>query len=401
MTRNPSLSFVATLFAGVAVSTFASANPAFVWKPLSPNGDPSPQRDTADLFVLDEQTMGFFGGYSEALDISGTTEPSVNVFHNDILLFDAATESWTSLDVPGVKPPARAFGCTVYHEPTNALYTFGGTDFAADFSFFEYFGDQWRFDFDSHTWSDISVPSGPAPSARAAFGCDILGDSIYLFAGSSPGFQVDNELWRYDIFDGSWTLLQAADPSDPGRPRGRAQAIFRRIPGKNQLLSYGGEAFDFIQVPPFVVAIPLDDVWIYDVDHDSWELLDGRNAPSVVREFQAFSMTSSRYFIVQNGDAQGDQTVDETCQPPLVCLIQATPTNDTFVYDLVKEKWKRLPAPARRLPPTKRSAMAKLGDALYLFGGYGWDGTNGVDSEGKIENDRTWKLELRRRFLDD
>ncbi len=377
------------------------AGTPFKWKTVGT--ETTPRVDSPGIFVMQDSNMiGIFGGFSEAVDISGVTTPMVNTFFNDIYLFDADAETWTRQTVAsGPKPAPRALGCSVYHEPSGDLYIFGGSDFPADFAGpFIYYDDLWKFDFDTGTWTELSVQA-PKPSGRAVFGCDIVGDSIYIFGGIGSDFTPNNELWRFDIPSGTWTLVQENDPDPVGRPGTRNQVKFSHIPGTNQLLLAGGESFDLIPDPPFVVENTREDVWVYTIDTDSWEELDVRKKPEIPRLNEAFAMTSARYFFTQNGDKQGDLTVEDTCLSPLVCLIPTTPTNDTLVYDLAKEKWRSLKATGKNLLPTRRSVMAKLGDTLYLVGGYDWDGTSGAASLGKIPNEATWKLRLKDKYLDD
>lgn len=362
----------------------------------------SPLRESASVFVIEDQNIiGVFGGYSEALDISGSTQPTESTFFNDIVLFHAPTQTWKTQPVAqGALPSPRTMSCTVYHESTNALYVFGGVNFTADFSSFTYYDDHWKFDFDTNTWTEL-LTGLPSPSARASSGCALVDDAIYLFSGGGENFSIDNELWRYNIPNNDWTLLQTNELEPTSRPLGRTQSNFAKIPGENRLLVYGGDAFDRISDPPFLVAKTQEDVWVYDIDTDTWESKAVHNRPATPRNHQAFTFTSNRYFLVQNGDAQGEKTVADTCQFPLQCLIPATPTNNTFVYDLVEEVWTFLPLVSANLPPTRRSMMGRLGDTIYLFGGYGWDGDSGYSSEGKIENENTWKLQIAPQYLSD
>lgn len=352
---------------------------------------PTP-RDTASVFDMSgSSSFGAFGGYAEALDISGATAPSTNTFFDDLFLFNASTRTWHQVSGNGAGPAPRAFACAVYHEASESVIVFGGTQFEADFSAFTYFDDLWQFDLASATWSALQ-PTGARPSARAGFGCDIIDEAIYLFSGNGDDFNTDNELWRYDIAEQAWTLVQADAPDDSTRPVARTQMIFTRIPGRREILMAAGDAFEQIPEPPFLVAVTQEDVWRYDIDADRWTELDTQNKPEPARNHRAYTMISDRLLLVQGGDAQGDLTTDDTCPAPLFCLIPASPTSDTFVYDIVGERWSQLDLPTGA-PPARRSAMRAVEGTVYLFGGYGWDGDNAV---GKIANPYTWQLSLRR-----
>ena len=364
------------------------------WSLAQTQGFHPSSRDSASVFEIPgTDTFGIFGGFSEALDISGSTAPTTNRFFNDLFIFDASDQTWAQLS-SGVGPSPRGFTCAVYHEITDSIVVFGGTRFAADFSSFTYLNDLWQFDLSTQQWSEI-LTAGPRPSARAGFGCGIIGDELYVFSGNGANFSTDNELWRYDIIAQSWTLLQADAADNPYQPVARTQMIFERIPGRNEFLMSGGDAFVLLPEPPFLDAVTQNDVWIYDADSNQWTELDSGNAPRPVRNLQAAEMISERFLLVQSGDAQGDLTVDETCPAPMFCLLPASPTSATFLYDLYREKWTEIEFRFGSVPPTRRSTMQRLGNSVYLFGGYGWDGENTV---GKIANPYTWELKLPRQL---
>ncbi|MEM9155810.1 MAG: kelch repeat-containing protein [Cyanobacteria bacterium P01_F01_bin.33] len=360
------------------------------WVLTETQGFHPPPRDSASVFdIPGNDAFGIFGGYSEALDISGTTSPTSNTFFNDLFIFDASSRTWTRRS-SGEGPAPRGFACAVYHEGTESVLVFGGSHFEADFSAFTYFDDLWRFDLSTNEWTEIQ-PVGPRPLARAGCGCDIIGDGLFVFSGNGENFSTDNELWRYDIVSQSWARLQADDVGDPSRPAARTQMIFIRIPTHNKFLMIGGDAFVQLPHPPFLDARTQEDVWIYDANRNHWTEFAPKNTPEPARNHRAYAMISERLLLVQNGDAQSDATTQQTCPPPLSCLIPPTPTNDTFVYDIKLERWTEIGLSPGTVPPTRRSTMRRVGETLYLFGGYGWDGDNAV---GKVTNPYTWELDL-------
>ncbi len=374
-----------------------------IWSQIDTDGT-SPIIDTANVFSIpNANKIGIFGGYQEAPDITGFTLPSMNVFFNDITLFDASTETWSVVPIAGQKPDERAFSCGVYHEPTNALYVFGGATFANDFGAFSgipfvFFDDTWKFDFTTNTWSDLSANAGTPPLQRAGSGCTLINDDIYLFSGTTAFFQPTNDLWKFNITSETWVLVEPSDGStSTTRPVDRSLSNMAAIPGQDQFILAGGDSF--VNGPNNPTT--QEDIWIYTVSTNSWEQLDTKHKPSVARLHQAFAMTSSNFFLTQNGDAQGDLTPSDTCLPPLACFVTLTPTRDTFFYNIDKEKWKQKHNIGTNLPPTRRSMMAILGDTAYLFGGYNFDGANGNVSQGKIPNEDTYKLKLKKRFIED
>lgn len=382
---------------GVASASGGGSDP-HRWQVVDTD-ETSPNIDSPNVFVMeDEDQIGFFGGLQEAPDFSGTTQPSANVFFNDIWIFDADDEEWSLLPVSGTKPSERAFSCAGYDEDSETLYVFGGATVANDFSAFNFFDDTWKFEFDTNTWTELTSTAGTAPSARAGSGCALVDDELFLFSGNQSTFQPTNDLWKFSLDTETWTEVQPSDGStDPTRPADRSVSNMAPIPDEDQFIVSGGDSFSGGPTNP----VTQEDVWVYPVSSDTWEELDTTNTPEIAHLHQAFSMTSGRFFMTQNGDAQGDETSETTCETPLQCVIVLTPTTDTFFYDIEKEKWIEKPNIGQNLPETRRSVMALLDDTMYLWGGYGWDGKNGANSVGKIPNEDTYKLELRDRFLDD
>lgn len=68
---------------------------------------------------------------------------------------------------------------------------------------------------------DDSSASSPGPRSRARIVFDPYAEggagAVYLFGGIDSSATVQNDLWRYSLLDGQWTLL-AASQSDPNAP---------------------------------------------------------------------------------------------------------------------------------------------------------------------------------------
>jgi hypothetical protein len=375
------------LLISLAVQVCLCINSNMLWQFVNTQGF-HPQRGIADpaIWKGPGNTMGIFGGLNEAIAINVPGQ-NTNDYFNTTFIFNATTQTWTLVHNGDGGPVARAFSCASYHAGTNKAYLFGGAVYTATFDSFTFYNDLWSFDLSTFVWTQLS-PSGTIPSTRAAHACSIVADSLYVFSGGE--FTFENDLWKYNITSNAWVLVQA--PTNATNvPMGRNQHYLDTIPGHNQLILHAGESFISIPDPPFGIAVTLNDVWIYTVSSNTWTELDNTDHPTVKHTQQAHVMVNERYLVLQNGDAQGNRTVDDTCLPPLVCFLPASPTADTYAYDIQREKFFKLDLPAVP-PPTRRSKMTIIGDSLYLIGGYGWDGAHGV---GRIDNPYTWKLTLK------
>jgi hypothetical protein len=357
------------------------------WQFVNTNGH-HPPRGIADpaLWKGPGNTMGIFGGLNEGIAINVPGQ-NTNDYFNQTFIFNATTSTWTLVHNGDGGPVARAFSCANYHEGNNKVYLFGGAVYTSTFDSFTFYNDIWSFDLSNNVWTQL-FPTGTLPSVRGAHACSIVGNHMFVFSGGE--FQFDNDFWRYNINSNTWTLLNG--PTNATNvPVGRNQHYLENIPGTNKLILHAGETFIPIPEPPFVVPATLNDVWIYRIASNTWIQLDNTDHPTIKHSQQAHVMVNERFFVLQNGDAQGNKTTDDTCLPPLVCFLPATPTADTYVYDILREKFIKLDLPAVP-PPTRRTKMTIIGDSLYLIGGYGWDGAHGV---GRIDNPYTWSMTLK------
>ena len=199
------------------------------------------------------------------------------------------------------------------------------------------------------------------------------------------------DLWKFNMTSENWILISQNATADGG-PDKRLQAYVIPLPDTSDLWVYGGEQFT-----PFGAAIPLTDVWLFHTDNETWKQLNTDGTPVPAREFQAIVATSSRFVFAQSGDAQGNLTASQICNPQFfTCFVFATPTNNLFVYDVKHEEWEEFILEAKP-EPTKRS-MAVFSSSLkmiFMFGGYNF---NGVFPIGNIHDGRTlmqFKVPLR------
>jgi N-acetylneuraminic acid mutarotase len=394
MMYSSSLVLSALCFLALTCACFAVPSP-LEWHYSTTVGTHPTPRDNGAVFNIGNNKLGLFGGFYEQLALN----KGANVFYNGFYVFDAPTRTWTLLsgdqkDQNGPSP--RSFSCGVYHAPSNNVIIFGGVQYTNDLNpeTSTYYNDVWSYNLGTNTWTQ-RAPLGGSPSPRPSGGCDILGDSLYYFSGNGPFFSTDNEMWRYDITAGNgqglWVKLQNSTTNESVAPRPRTQFVFERIPGSSKFILVGGDTFIILEQEPFLDSVTVDDVWTYDAATNTWQMLANTNTPAIRHTQQAFAMVTSRYLFVQNGDAQGNHSTDDTCPPPNFCILPATPTDDTFVYDLQQQRWTQLDLPFT-VPATRRSMMRFLDDTtLFFFGGYGWDGASG---RGDIHNPYTWELDL-------
>jgi len=294
-------------------------------------------------------------------------------------------------------PAKRALFCWAYDKDGDNLFIFGGVNYTNTFTSFAFYNDTWKFSFTSNTWTLLSVTN--PPSARAGNSCSRIGNNMYMFGGaflnpSRVSIALD-EFWKFNINTFVWTFLgsKVQNTTSAPWPGARLQFNFLKLPRQDKIFLTDGFKEDV-----FGVAHPYNDVWVYDQSANSWTNLDNAGHPTIIREYMAAVALSNRYILFQGGDAQGNRTAADLCLPPLICFIAASPTDNTFIYDIKKEKFNELFLD--HLPPPLRRAQATItNEAIVLmFGGFNFDGTNGV---GPLRDRHTWTLEPKSKYLKD
>ena len=198
-------------------------------------------------------SVAIFGGCSEngKLVDEGST----------IWLFDSEAMSWSTLeqDSIGASKPGPRSGAKLF-EHENSLILYGGKDNIGSAS------DVWRFDTDSHTWTQL--PTAPVHTANAAF----TNGQLYLISGSDP---MSSQLHHLDVSstdeDSAWqTFTFPTNPIAPG-PRPRQGGGLLPIStgfGRNYLTYFLGS----ISKPADSSATPLDETHDVTQWSDMWTL---------------------------------------------------------------------------------------------------------------------------------
>ena len=144
-----------------------------------------------------------FGGSDQAF--AGTPTSS-------LLVFDAATSTWTQPSGSGTTPPARAFAAATFDETSARFVVHGGLGANG-----VVLGDTWVFDPVTVTWTSAMM-SGPGPRVASTF-----------FHGASPpvlfggGETVNapqthfNDVWELDPLTATWTLRATMNGPAPRR----------------------------------------------------------------------------------------------------------------------------------------------------------------------------------------
>jgi hypothetical protein len=122
---------------------------------------------------------------------AGSLGPEGAAFFNDIWLFDPATETWSEEIVMGDPGPARRASWLPYADENGFVVGFGNQGLDVD----QVSGDLAYYDFATHTWTDITPPSGPGPRS---FTQPLSGgpDAVAYMLGGYDNVGPVLEVWR-------------------------------------------------------------------------------------------------------------------------------------------------------------------------------------------------------------
>ncbi|XP_013382215.1 kelch domain-containing protein 3 [Lingula anatina] len=155
----------------------------FIWSLLHTWGTPARWRDFHSATGIGH-FMYIFGGRG---DRGGPYHTNNEVYCNQMQIFNTQDNTWyepsCTGDIPS--PGRRSHSAFVYK---NKLYLFGGYNGLVD----EHFSDLYKFDPDTCHWSLVKC-IGDGPCARRRQCCCVVGDRLFLFGGTSPNPEFDEE----------------------------------------------------------------------------------------------------------------------------------------------------------------------------------------------------------------
>jgi hypothetical protein len=260
---------------------------------------------------------------------------------NDIWAFDLASHTWTNLTpASGPAPVARLTPASIYDADAHRMVTWSGQGQGA------FFNDVWAFDLNTNTWSPFT-PSGGPPQIRYGVGYtwDPLAKELVTFAGFTNLGRFD-DVWRFKPTASTWSNVS------PGTgPLARCLHAACYDAHNHRMIMYAGQNN----------SGPLDDIWSLDLDTNTWTQLNPTTKPS------------ARYFSPVVYDSKNNRATMFGGQGLLGF------NAEVWAFDLWTNKWTQL-APAGT-PPSQRAGSAAIydgaNDRVVIFGG----------NDGTVRND--------------
>jgi len=161
------------------------------WHYWHMNGTLPKARSKAGLVASSDHhgsTLYMFGGLCDGVEAD-----------NELWSASLETGEWEPIKLfPGSKRPAprsgHAFVFDFTSPPPHQILLYGGYNQNTTF------GDVWRFDFKTSTWSELTFNS-TLPTPRHNFGFSFAGGRLALFGGSDEEYTLNNELWQLVLND--------------------------------------------------------------------------------------------------------------------------------------------------------------------------------------------------------
>ncbi|XP_045900405.1 multiple epidermal growth factor-like domains protein 8 [Micropterus dolomieu] len=174
---------------GVAMDTWSLNLSSLVWREHKSPALPPVAGHT--LTARRDSSVLLIGGYS-----------SENGFNHRLLEFSPRFGNWTIASHTGT-PPTGLYGhSAVYHEPTDAIYVFGGYRFHVDTV--EPSGELYSLYYPNLTWSVLVPSQGNKPLSRFFHAAALIKDTMVVVGGRTEAEDYSNSVSLYQVNCNTW-----------------------------------------------------------------------------------------------------------------------------------------------------------------------------------------------------
>jgi hypothetical protein len=310
--------------------TAAIALPGYtpIWEDMNPTTEPSPRINSPLSYDSTVDRIILFSGWYQP-------DGGINAY-NDTWTYDYNTNTWTNRS-PSIQPPRRAAHGLAYDSESDRTILFSGWENGSDTTLVHWV-DTWAYDYSANTWTNMNPIVTPTGKLAPGMTYDSESDRIILFGGLHDGAIFSDETWAYDFNANNWTqMIPSPQPS----------ARF------DSQMTYDSESDRVIMAGGYGFGGDKDDIWAYDYNTDTWELMNPGVEPSIIGAFAY--------------DSASDNVIS--------FWGESTPGQETWTYDYNTDTWmQRLPIAS---PPVRERPMLAYdseSDITILFGGKGENG---------------------------
>lgn len=189
-------------------------------------------------------------------------------FEAETWIYDVACDRWHTAADLG--PGGRDRHAAAYDSNERRMIVFGGRHRVEKTGPYTLFDDTWAYEIATETWEEIATSSGPPARVNPSMAYDPEGHQIVLFGGNSSTSGA-----AYVPLDDVWLLdLEAGEWHEVTAPGGPSPRLFGAAAWdekRKRLVVYGGS-----DSSAFTVADYFEDLWALDLSGETpvWELLD-------------------------------------------------------------------------------------------------------------------------------
>jgi hypothetical protein len=257
-------------------------------------------------------------------------------------------------------PTGRGEQSSAYDPCNRRIILFGGNDFqpeeCADFGPKRFQGDTWIYSLEHDNWARLDLDVAPSARGRHRMVFDRSRKKVYLFGGR---FRQQMNSGSYTVFDDLWSFDVNTDTwsvlqtsGEPPNARSNTAMVYDHV--NDRVILFGGSTST-----SGLNFSPLSDTYILDIDSLVWRRVQGNNVPTR-RLFHDMVIDAAhgKAFILGGGD-------ENAFTGPFYA--------DAWAFDLTEETWEQV-WDGRGTGPDARINPALVEDTeggrIILFGGH-------------------------------
>jgi Kelch motif. len=228
-----------------------------IWQKIHTQGNQPGSRADESLVCVCYQNdsksfiLMFGGWYNSSLGVVGR--------YSDTWLFYTSNDTWVELN-ESVHPEPRSDSGAAFDPKDGIVLLYGGYNGT-------YFNDTWEFNTSTLTWKRLNLSGtfNPPPLADSRMAYDTAANLFLLFGGnnnlnSDEPYNHYNDLLAFFPGNNTWRSMNPT-----GSPSKRDYSAFVYDPNDNIFIMQGG----------YGDGIALGDTWLYNLNTNSWFLLEG------------------------------------------------------------------------------------------------------------------------------
>jgi len=248
----------------------------------------------------------------------------------DTWVFNYETQSWSELTLE-TTPTPRHSAVMVYDSADEVIILFGGYNGTSQAT------DTWIFDCATEVWTEVTPEFSPPARMSHAMVYDSVNDKVIVFSGYSPEGPFKNDTWTYDSTTNTWEEMNLEES-----PHARYGAGYIFDEGNESMIIFGGNSNGYFS-----------DTWSYDYATNTWTELGPTTHPPALKWSGMTYDSVNHKSILFGGD---DILYHEV--------------NETWIYGSLTNEWEER---EHTIAPPAREAFGFAYDSVnekaILFGG--------------------------------